>query len=170
MPRIRTITAAGVLAGATVLGGAGLAGATDSTTQSEDPGIAQLQEQLTGEATTTELSTGETDAPSEPTLPEQASDRAATALAEAPASSEADTDTTDTAEETGEAAVAEQEASDPAHEGEHDNHGADVSATAQETAPGPAHGEEVSSVAKGHGETQRADRTETDEGDADLED
>ena len=92
MPRIRNLTVAGVLAGATVLGGAGLAGATGGA-EVEDPAMAQLQEEL--QQPTTELSTGEGDetttdgdtaeAPTAPSLPDQADPAAARALAEAPA-------------------------------------------------------------------------------------
>lgn len=151
MPRIRTLTALGVLAGATVLGGAGLAGATDRT--DVEPA---LVEDLTGEATQ-EPSTGEPEAtPIAPELPEEA---AVEALEAAPAlggdatTGDAQTGETDDAESTEADAPAEAEQEAPTA----DTHGAPVSEAAQSDDPGPEHGPAVAAVAKSHGEVQRGD-------------
>jgi len=162
MTRIRTITAAGVLAGATVLGGAGLAGATDHDTQ-DAPEPTEVD--LVSEATD-EPSTGEADAPVAPTLPDTAAEAAHDALAAAPAfngaGEEAGDEEAAAEEETTEEAVIEEEddVAEEAGEGEAetatpDNHGQRVAEVAQsdDPGPGPEHGPTVADEAKQNGKS-----------------
>ncbi len=156
MPRIRTITAAGVFAGATVLGGAGLAGATGGSDEPRDPAVEVADDPQRAAA---ELTMGEPEAPTDgpsddtgapraPVLPEQASDRSSEALGAAPAfadggdASAQDTDV-----------PADAPADAPSETG---NHGHQVSETARSTEPGPGHGQTVSEVARSNGEAQRS--------------
>lgn len=170
MPRIRTLTAAGVLAGATVLGGAGLAGATtdDADVENQDQELVEVSDSQEAP----ELSTFESDeAPTTPELPDTAAGQAVTALEEAPAlasddaESEPEDETTEptTAEEgslesddgtTDDGAV---ETSKP------DNHGQRVSEVARTTDPGPDHGPAVAAEAKKNGQGGDVEDDETDE-------
>lgn len=154
MPRIRHITAAGVLAGATVLGGVGLAGATDTGTDAPDTSPVDLLSEATHEP-----STGEADTPFAPRLPDQAAPQADAALEAARASSgedlqrqpadevEGDEDQTDLQDET------ETEAEDETDAPAPDNHGQHVSRTAHSTPTGPGHGATVSKVARSNGQS-----------------
>jgi len=155
MNRIRSITAAGVLTGATVLGGVGLAGASDDAELEDTTSVDQ-----------TELTTGE---PEAPTLPEPAADAAQAALDERFAGASADDQEPSTAEteaETEAESETETETSDdvadPAGADHPENHGADVSAAAQDDEGGPGHGEDVREVARTNGaaraEQARAER------------
>ncbi|HAS10856.1 MAG TPA: hypothetical protein DCS55_10140 [Acidimicrobiaceae bacterium] len=168
MPRIRTLTAAGVLAGATVLGGAGLAGATtdDADVENQDQELVEVSDA----PETPELSTFESDeAPTAPGLPDAAAERAETALAEAPAF-------TDDAEPTEpeEATTAEEdpiESDDGATDdgavetSKPDNHGQRVSEVARsdDPGPGPDHGPTVAAEAKKNGQGGDIEDDEADE-------
>lgn len=163
MPRIRHITAAGVLAGATVLGGVGLAGATENDAPDTSP------VDLLSEATQ-EPSTGEADAPIAPRLPDQAATQADAALEAAGASSGEDLqpepadevegadDQTELESETELEAEAETETDAPAPE----NHGQQVSATARTAPAGPGHGAAVSEVARSNGQSDTEDTPSED--------
>lgn len=160
MPRIRTITVAGVLAGAAVLGGAGLAGATDRSKEVDDTPTAELQEDFRP-TSAEELTTGEPDAPVDetteaaaegggeprtPELPDEATDRAYDALSSAPAFDTEDDPASDAAPQTDEQpAPGGDEVAQPA---ERADHGQQVSETARSTESGPGHGEAVSEVAR----------------------
>lgn len=154
MTRIRTLTAAGVLAGATVLGGAGLAGATDSDTQVEEPQTteADLVSKATDDPSTGEAETLETEAPAPPALPEQADGQAQVAIAAAPAfaADEAPSDSTD--QESDAVEETEDPVTDDAEDGAPpaDTHGAAVSEVAQsdDPGPGPDHGPAVAEAAQ----------------------
>lgn len=156
MPRIRHITAAGVLAGATVLGGVGLAGATDTGTDAPDTSPVDLLSEATHEP-----STGEADRPSAPRLQDQAAPQADVALEAARASSgevpqrqpaddvEGAEDQTDLEDETETETETETKTDAPAP----DNHGQHVSDTARNAPAGPGHGATVSEVARSNGQS-----------------
>lgn len=156
MPRIRTLTAVGVLAGATVLGGAGLAGATDHTSEPKELELVEDGEQ-TQELTTFEgeeqLETETEEAPVAPDLPDAAADQAQTALDEAPAFAqdaepEPETEGEQSLESDGDMS------DDPPTEAKPDNHGQRVSEVARsdDPGPGPEHGPAVSAEAKKNGQ------------------
>lgn len=168
MPRIRTLTVAGVLAGATVLGGAGLAGATSDDTDIE-PRDQELVE-VSDSQEAPDLSTFESDeAPTAPELPDTAADRAVTALEEVPAFAADDADSTEPTDETGEDTTESEigediveEETDGSEDGtteddevetsKPDNHGQRVSEVARTTEPGPDHGPTVAAEAKKNGQ------------------
>ncbi|HSP05352.1 MAG TPA: hypothetical protein VLR27_17740 [Acidimicrobiales bacterium] len=168
MPRIRTLTAVGVLAGATVLGGAGLAGAADTSEPKDQELIEDSQtQQLTTFEGDEEIENEE--APTAPELPEAAADQARTALAEAPAFAGGDAESTDPDEETTEEqqVVAPEDGTTDDSEADGtkpDNHGQRVSEVARsdDPGPGPDHGPAVSEEAKKNGQGGDTDKTEED--------
>jgi hypothetical protein len=174
MPRIRNLTVAGVFAGATILGGAGLAGAAGGETEVEDPALEELQadlapssiEMTTFESDATDIESADDEeatdgeAPTAPTLPEQASDEARTALSNAPAFSGAEE--TDEAEEAG-------TSQEPEESDQDGNHGQEVSDTARNGEPGPDHGPAVADVARQNGQSE-ADAGDDAENGTDDED
>ena len=162
MPRIRTLTAAGVLAGATVLGGAGLAGATSdgADVENQDQELVEISDRQE----TPELSTFESDeAPTAPGLPDAAAERAATALAEAPAFATDEAASDGTAEEETTEEETTEDGSLESDDGttddgtvepsKPDNHGQRVSeiARSDDPGPGPDHGPAVAAVANENG-------------------
>jgi hypothetical protein len=157
MTRIRSLVAISALTGATVLGGAGLAGATAGSTDTDADKdaieLTQVESEVVttveDEDTTDDRSTGEADWPEAPTLPDQAAQQAHDALAErfAGGTSE-DGDTKDDGDDT--AVTAEEEATED--DGSHGERVSDVATSGS----GEGHGEEVSTVAKQQGEERRA--------------
>lgn len=153
MPRIRTLTLAGVLAGATVVGGAGLAGATDPETTGPDAATARQDQ--TVEVDAVELTTGEPDhvddgaeaGPVAPVLPAEASDQARDALAAASAFSQSSEASDDGAHD-----QQAEDATAPEAPATQSDHGQDVSETAHATEPGPDHGPTVAETAQQNGQ------------------
>lgn len=141
--KFRSLTAAGVLTGATVLGGVGLAGASDDAdTDAEEP--ATLVDSAEVTSVDEELTTGEPEAPA---LPEAAAERARTATAGDLEGSDAEGE----GEESDEGTTPE-------------NHGQHVSTIARDSGEeGRAHGEAVSEAARSHGEAQREQAPEDDD-------
>lgn len=162
MPRMRTITVAGVFAGATILGGAGLAGAADSDSTIADVGLQEVEAELLQSSTAAgaDDETSPAEETGESTLPDAAGDRAAQARAAQSTSGDDGTiETGDTASTDDPAAL---DGGGDGDSTEYRNHGDHVSETAQDTPPGPGHGEAVSAVARQHGEEQRAEHQDED--------
>lgn len=128
--RIRSLVAISALTGATVVGGAGLAGATSHDVEAEDPTeAAELEEVLESEDASTDAGADSRD--------------------DEVTGGDAET------EEAGDV-EAEGDDGDGDGDGEYRDHGARISQVAQSTEPGPGHGEAVSAVARQNGEEHRA--------------
>lgn len=162
MTRIRTLTAAGVIVGATVLGGAGLAAADmheDDPTQADVDEVVEIDEEGDPVGTEDDLDTGEAEEVEEV---EEVEDTEETEVED------------DEAEETEVEDVEETDDAETAETAKADNHGQYVSGVAKSTEPGPEHGPTVAAAAQehGHGEqdTDDTDDTEDAEDVGDTED
>lgn len=149
--RIRSLVAISALTGATVLGGAGLAGATGgSDTEDQKVDDQELVFETQAAVAGDEMSTGE---PEAPTLPDQAADQASEALAERFAGGASEDEASDAGADSN-AAVANEDSTAEVPAEDQGSHGERVSEVAT-SGSGEGHGEEVSSVATQQGEERR---------------
>jgi hypothetical protein len=139
--RIRSLVAISALTGATVIGGAGLAGAESHDADSDSSEVTLVEDVIEAPAA---IDSADEEADDAETGTEDDEDGEGIA---------------DRGAEETEDAEAKEAADD-----DYRNHGSRVSATAQSTEPGPGHGAVVSAVARQNGEEQRAaGADETDE-------